>query len=111
MPPSSLSSTSVGLQVAIQEFAPDTLQIETAQWDNSTKTLTVEATSSMAPSAQLTTSIDAFSDGVLFEAAMAYNPGSGRYELVVILPGAPNLKNHRISVQSDFGGVFDDRVR
>ncbi len=90
-----LSHTSRGLYVI--DFV-DTVSIVLAEWRRSTHVLTVEATSTAAPSPTLTVS------GV---GVMTYNVGTGRYVLNVTTTSTPN----RVTVTSDLGASATENVR
>ena len=77
----------------------DTIVVTRADWNNRTRTLVMEATSTGAPGAVLTAA---------GYGAMTYSPGLGRYTLTV---GGVNPKPPSVTVTSDLGATASRSVR
>ena len=91
-----LSHTSGGLYTL--DFV-DTITITKAEWKQSTKVLTVEATSTAAPDVTLT---------VAGFGTMTYNISLGRY---VLVQGGVNTRPYTVAVTSSIGGSASSSVR
>lgn len=77
----------------------DTITVSLAEWKNSTRTLTIEAVSTAAPSVGL--NVPGFG-------TMTYNTGTGKYRLVVT---GVQTNPGSVTVNSDIGGTRSSTVR
>jgi hypothetical protein len=102
--------------VTVRDHEPDSIQITTASYNNSTGVLTVRGTSQYAPGAIMTISVDGPDGGsdrnvppFILEAPMAYNPGAGRYEFTLSTP--VNLDGRRVTISTDEGGAYNAYIQ
>ncbi len=94
-----------GLHVPVRDHEPDSIQITRARYNSGSDELQVFATSNFAPGALMTISIEGF----VFEDAMTYNAGAGRYEYLITT--STNLDGRRVTVSTDEGGAYNDVIR